>query len=316
MDPLSDVIRAVRLNGAYFYFVEAAAPWSVATVAARELVPRVLPDAEHLISYHILLTGSCWGGLEGEGQVCMKPGDVIVFPHGEPHVMSSAEQRGRRDDAGVLIQSQRYADTVLLGPAAARDTTFVCGFLGCDLRPFNPLLASLPHRMYVPGITSGWLSQFPAQAVAESRIGRVGHLTMLTRMAELMFIEVVRYHVEHETPAHTGWLAGLVDEIVGPALTHLHERPSHPWTLVELAHACAASRTVLSERFSRLVGVPPMSYLKRWRLQLAAEQLCRGAAKVATIATQVGYESEAAFSRAFKQETGLSPASWRRARQQ
>jgi AraC-like DNA-binding protein len=315
MDPLSDVIRAVRLNGAYFYFVEAAAPWEVCTVGARDLVPRVLPDAEHLIAYHILLTGSCWGGLEGERQVQMKPGDVIVFPHGEPHVMSSAEHRGRRDAGGVLVESQRYAETVFLGPAGTRDTTFVCGFLGCDLRPFNPLLASLPHRMYVPGITSGWLSQFPAQAVAESRIGRVGHLTMLTRMAELMFIEVVRYYVEHEGPTHAGWLAGLVDDVVGPALSSLHERPGHPWTLAELAQACAASRTVLSERFSRLVGVPPMLYLKRWRLQLAAEQLCRTAAKVATIATQVGYESEAAFSRAFKQETGVSPASWRRARQ-
>jgi AraC-like DNA-binding protein len=315
VDPLSDVVRAVRLNGAYFYFVEAAAPWSVSTVAARELVPRVLPEAEHLISYHILLTGSCWGGLEGEGQVHLNPGDVIVFPHGEAHVMSSDERRGKRDESAALAVSQRYADTVLLGPAAARDTTFVCGFLGCDVHPFNPLLASLPRRLYVPGIASGWLSRFPAQAVAESRVGRVGHLTVLTRMAELMFIEVVRYHVEQQTSTHGGWLAGLVDSVVGPALSHLHERPGYSWTLPELARACAASRTVLSQRFARLVGVPPMLYLKRWRLQLAADQLCRSPAKVATIATQAGYESEAAFSRAFKQETGLSPAAWRRARQ-
>lgn len=315
MDPLSDVIRAVRLNGAYFYFVEAAAPWSVWTVAARELVPRVLADAEHLISYHVLLTGSCWGGLDGEGQVQMKPGDVIVFPHGEAHVMSSAERREKRDEAGVSAVSQRYADTVLIGPAGARDTKFVCGFLGCDLRPFNPLLAALPRRLLVPGIATGWLSEFPARAVAESRMGRVGHLTMLTRMAELMFIEVVRYHIEQQPSTHTGWLAGLVDDVVGPALSRLHERPDHSWTLPELAHACATSRTVLSERFSRIVGVPPMLYLKRWRLQLAADQLCRSHAKVATIATQAGYDSEAAFSRAFKQETGLSPASWRRARQ-
>ncbi|HJR41890.1 MAG TPA: AraC family transcriptional regulator [Gemmatimonadaceae bacterium] len=316
MDPLSDVIRAVRLNGAYFYFVEAASPWSVCTVAARELVPRVLPDAEHLIPYHILVTGSCWGGLEDEEQVQMKPGDVIVFPHGEPHVMSSMKWRGRRDGTGVLTESQRYADTVFLGPSGTRDTTFVCGFLGCDLRPFNPLLASLPRRLYVPGITSGWLSQFPAQAVAESRIGRVGHLTMLTRMAELMFIEAVRYYLEHHTSAHHGWLAGLVDSIVGPALTHLHERPDHPWTLAELARASGSSRTVLAERFTRVVGVSPMLYLRRWRLQLAANQLYRSPAKVATIASQAGYESEAAFSRAFKQETGLAPALWRRARQQ
>jgi AraC-like DNA-binding protein len=315
VDPLSDVIRAVRLNGAYFYFVEAGAPWLVCTVAARDLVPRVLADAEHLMSYHMLLSGSCWGGLAGEEQVHMGPGDVIVVPHGEPHVMSSMPYHGRRDDGAVLTESQRYADTVLLGPAGARDTTFVCGFLGCDLRPFNPLLASLPRRLHVPGITRGWLSQFPAQAVAESRLGRVGHLTMLTRMAELMFIEAVRYHLEQNAATHNGWLAGLLDGVVGPALSHLHERPDHSWTLAELARACSTSRTVLSERFTRIVGVPPMLYLRRWRLQLAAEQLCRSPAKVASIAARAGYESEAAFSRAFKQETGLSPALWRRARQ-
>ncbi|MGH7678864.1 MAG: AraC family transcriptional regulator, partial [Gemmatimonadaceae bacterium] len=318
MDPLSDVISAVRLNGAYFYQVEAAHPWSVSTVAARELVPRVLPDAEHLMPYHILLSGSCWAGVTGEKQVHMKAGDVVVFPHGDAHVMSSAEWRGTPQEGGATSTAQRYADTVLLGPAGSRDTTFVCGFLGCDVRPFNPLLASLPRRMYVPGIARGWLSQLPTQVVAESRTvgGRVGRETVLTRMAELMFIEGVRHHLEQPASAPAGWLAGLVDSVVGPALSQLHERPGHSWTLAELARTTAASRTVLSERFSRVIGVPPMLYLKRWRLQLAAERLARSSAKVATVATQAGYESEAAFSRAFKQETGLSPASWRRARQQ
>lgn len=312
MDPLSDVLRAVKLNGAYFYLVEASAPWSVRAVAARELVPRVLPEAEHLISYHILLSGRCWGGLDGNSQVEMQPGDVIVFPQGDPHLMSSDEGLG----AGAGRESStpsRYPGTVLLGPDSNRDTTFVCGFLGCDARPFNPLIASLPQRMHIPGIALGWLSQFPQQAVIESRTGRAGNDTMLTRMAELMFIEVVRKHLER-APQHDGWLAGLKDPVVGPALAQLHERPAHPWTLAELAHSTASSRTVLAERFTRLVGVPPMLYLMRWRLQLAAEQLSSGSAKVASIATQVGYESEAAFSRAFKRETGLSPAAWRRAR--
>lgn len=312
MDPLSDVLRAVKLNGAYFYLVEASAPWSVRVVAARELVPRVLPEAEHLISYHILLSGRCWGGVDGDNQVEMQPGDVIVFPQGDPHLMSSAEGLGAgagRDSA----TPNRYPETVLLGPDSNRDTTFVCGFLGCDARPFNPLIASLPQRLHIPGIALGWLSQFPQQAVIESRTGRVGNDTMLTRMAELMFIEVVRKHLE-QAPHHDGWLAGLKDPVVGPALSQLHDRPAHPWTLAELAHSTATSRTVLAERFTRLVGVPPMLYLMRWRLQLAADQLSSGSSKVASIGTQVGYESEAAFSRAFKRETGLSPAAWRRAR--
>jgi AraC-like DNA-binding protein len=313
MDPLSDVLRAVKLNGAYFYRVEAAAPWSVSTMAARDLVPRILPEAEHLISYHILLSGICWGGVEGEPQVRMQPGDVIVFPHGDPHLMSGAE--GHRVDAGRDGASPpRYPGTVFLGPDAGRDTTFVCGFLGCDVRPYNPLLASLPRRIHVPAAASGWLAHFPQQVVAESRMRRVGGETMLTRMAELMFVEVVRRYVEQLPPQHTGWLAGLMDAVVGPALSKLHERPAHPWTLAELARTIASSRTVLAERFSQIVGVPPMLYLTRWRLQLAAEQLSRGSAKVAAIGAQVGYESEAAFSRAFKRETGLSPSAWRRAR--
>jgi AraC-like DNA-binding protein len=313
MDPLSDVLRAVKLNGAYFYLVEAAAPWSVAANAARDLVPRILPEAEHLISYHILLTGSCWGGVEGEPQVLMKPGDVIVFPHGDAHVMSSAN--GHRTGDGRLASSpDRYPSTVYLGPGLARDTSFVCGFLGCDTRPFNPLIASLPRRMHFSDIAGGWLSQFPRQVVAESRAGRVGSETMLTRMAEIMFVEAVRRYVEELPLQHAGWLAGLRDGVVGSALAALHERPAYPWTLAELARTIASSRTVLVERFSQLVGVPPMLYLSRWRLQLAAEQLSRGSAKVAAVGAQVGYESEAAFSRAFKRETGLSPAAWRRAR--
>jgi AraC-like DNA-binding protein len=314
MDPLSDVLKAIRLNGAYFFLVEAAAPWSAAAVAARELVPRVLPGAEHLISYHVLVSGSCWGGLEGEPQVLMRPGDVIVFPHGDAHLMSSAA--GCRVTPGPIDSPpQRFPGTVYLGPGDGRDTSLVCGFLGCDARPYNPLLQSLPRCLHAPGIAAGWLAEFPRQVVTESRLGRAGAETMLTRMAELMFIEVVRRHVELLPPQQAGWLAGLKDPVVGSALSYLHEHPARPWTLADLARAVASSRTVLAERFTRLVGVPPMGYLTRWRLQLAAERLAGGAAKVAAIADQVGYESEAAFSRAFKRATGLSPAAWRRARQ-
>src|SRR5437868_9212759 len=134
-DPLSDVLRAVRLNGAYFYRVEAAAPWAVWTAPARELVPRILPEAEHLISYHILLTGSAWGGADGEPQVHLAPGDVIVFPHGDGHLMSS--DAGQFGGERVADAARRHPDTQQLGPAGARDTTLVCGFLGCDAKPYN-----------------------------------------------------------------------------------------------------------------------------------------------------------------------------------
>ena len=314
MDPLSDVLRAVRLNGAYFYMVEATHPWSVSAVAAAELVPRVLPDAEHLISYHVVTSGSCWAGLAGEPQVRLDAGDAIVFPQGDPHFMSSAE--GRRVAGDALVGTpERYPETVRLGPGRGEGATFVCGFLGCDVRPYNPLLASLPRRMHVKGVAGGWLSELPRQAVAESRLARAGSDTMLTRMAELMFIEVVRRHLAELPPQRTGWLAGLRDPVVAPALALLHERPAHPWTLAELAGAVAASRTVLASRFTEVVGVPPMQYLAQWRMQLAAELLAKGSTKVSAVGARVGYESEAAFSRAFKKATGVAPGEWRRGRQ-
>lgn len=313
MDPLSDVMRAVRLNGAHFYRVEAGPPWSVCTAAARELTPRILSDSEHLISYHILLRGSCWAGVEGQQQVNMLPGDVVVFPHGDAHLMSSDE--GRQIDPGREGASQRhFTETVLLGPEPGRDTEFVCGFLGCDVRPFNPLLTALPRVIHIREAANGWLSQFPQKVVAESRAPRGGSDNMLTRLAELMFIDVLRHYVEQMPTQQTGWLSGLTDAIVGPAIAFLHERPAHPWTLADLAQATATSRTVLTARFTRIVGVPPMLYLTRWRLQLAAQQLASTEAKVASVAAQIGYDSEAAFSRAFKRETGQSPAAWRRTR--
>lgn len=314
MDPMSDVLRAVRLTGAYFYLVEAASQWSVNSVAARDLAPRILPEVEHLISYHILVSGSCWGGIEGERQVEMRAGDVILFPHGDAHFMSSQEGF-RSDDALYTSASARFPSTVYLGPDEKRETIFVCGFLGCDVRPFNPLIASLPRQLRVPGIAAGWLSQFTRQAVAESGQPRVGSDTMLTRMAELMFIEVMRHYLAELPANQTGWLRGLRDDVVGAALMRLHEKPAHPWTIADLASEIATSRTVLAERFSDIVGVPPMLYLTRWRLQLASQRLVHSSAKVASIATQVGYDSEAAFSRAFKRETGMSPAAWRLERQ-
>ncbi|PYP57559.1 MAG: AraC family transcriptional regulator [Gemmatimonadetes bacterium] len=313
MDALSDLLRVVRLDGAFFYTVEAAEPWGVESVAAPELAPRILPGAEHLISYHILTRGRCYGGVIGEEQVELAPGDVIVFPHGDANLMSSG--RGVRIGPGVNTSAPaRYPETVFLGEQEPRVTSFVCGFLGCDRRPFNPLLAALPRLMHVRGMSEGWLGGFIRQLTEESRLGRAGAESVLTKLAELMFIEVLRRYLEHLPAGRTGWLAGLRDEVVGRALTLLHGQPGHPWTLEELARKAASSRSNLAKRFGELVGQPPMQYLARWRIQVAANLLAQSGAKVSTIGSEVGYDSEAAFSRAFKKETGLAPGAWRGSR--
>ena len=312
MDPLSDVLRVVRLNGAYFYAVEASDPWCVETVAATELTPRILPGADHLVSYHILTEGRCWGGIRGEQQVELLPGDVIVFPHGDPHVMSSAPGVGATL-AGESAAPARYPDTVTIG-SGRTDAAFVCGFLGCDRRPFNPLIAALPRRLHVRGLSHGWLTTLARQVVEESRVGRAGADCVLTKLAELMFIEVVRRYLETLDQGETGWLAGLRDPVVGRALSLVHARPQHPWSLEELAGEVGASRSRFTERFTYRVGQPPMQYVAQWRMQVAAGLLVQTGAKVAAVASEVGYYSEAAFSRAFKRATGLSPGAWREAR--
>jgi AraC-like DNA-binding protein len=313
MDPLSDVLRAVRLDGAFFYLFEGRAPWAISVAPARELMPPVLPQAEHLMAYHIVTSGSCWMGTTVNDLVELHPGDAILFPHGDAHVASS-----RREDRSVGRYDHapsRPLERIRLGADQGERTELVCGFLGCDTRPYNPLLSGLPRSVVVRGIAGGWLAEFPRQVVAEAWQHRAGGATMLTRMAELMFVEVLRRYSEDLAPRQAGWLAGLRDPLVGAALALLHERPAHPWTLADLAREIATSRTILSERFSQAVGLAPMQYLTEWRLQLAAEQLASGPRKVAAVAADVGYESEAAFSRAFKRRTGHAPAAWRRLRQ-
>jgi len=313
MDPLSDLLRVVRLDGAYFFAVEASGPWSVDTAPARELSPRILPAAEHLISYHILTDGRCYGGVRGEEQVELLRGDVLVFPHGDGHLMSS--ERGLRPGPKVRSAAPaRYPETVILGDDGPHGASFVCGFLGCDRRPFNPLLAGLPRRMHIRGMAGEWLGTFTRQVTEESRLGRPGSDTVLTRLAELMFIEVLRRYLDDLPSEQTGWLAGLRDDVVGRVLAQLHNRPGHPWTLPELAREAASSRSNVARRFTELVGQPPMQYLTQWRMQVAANLLMQSGAKVAAIGAEVGYGSEAAFSRAFKKATGLAPGAWREAR--
>jgi AraC-like DNA-binding protein len=313
MDVLSDLLRVVRLDGAYFYPVEASEPWCVQSVRASELAPRILPGAEHLISYHILIRGCCFAGLAGEEQIELHAGDVIIFPHDDATVMSSA--RGLEAGAGTNSQAPaRYPETVLLGAQGARPTSFVCGYLGCDRRPFNPLLAALPRQLHVRGLLDSWPGGFTRQLVEESRHQRAGSVTVLTRLAELMFIEVLRRYLSELPPGQSGWLAGLRDETVGHALSLLHARPEHGWTLASLAREVASSRSNLARRFTELVGQPPMQYLANWRMQVAANLLAQRSDKVASIGRDVGYDSEAAFSRAFKKATGRAPGAWRAAR--
>jgi len=311
-DPLSDVLRAVRLTGAVFFDIEGHAPWAAASARGADIAQALLPGVQHLISYHVVTEGACWVRLLEGAPVRLEPGDVIVFPHGDVHVLSSHPDAEAVPDPTVYRSAlANRPRPVRFGGDGLECTRVVCGFLGCDVRPFNPLVSSLPRLIHVrAGADAPWLGQFARFALSEARNGRPGGESVLARVSELMFVEAVRRHLDALTDERTGWLAGLRDVYVGRALALLHERPERPWTLEELAREAGLSRSTLAERFAHLVGEPPMQYLARWRMQVASRLLLEGA-KVASAAEAVGYDSEAAFSRAFKKLVGTPPSGWR-----
>src|SRR5262245_41527458 len=316
-DALSNVLRTVRLTGATFFDVVAKAPWVAEQPGPEMILPRILPGAEHMIAYHVVNEGRCFAGLIGGAPIALEAGEVIVFTKGDPHVMSS--NPGMRGDPFAQSVIDAAADGQLpffinFGADGLPSAKLICGFLAFDAHPFNPLLEALPRVIKAgkpENSNAGYLSQLIHLAMVESADKRVGGESVLARLSELMFIEVVRQYLEAMPPEQTGWLAGLRDPFVGKALSLLHGRSAQRWTMDELATEAGLSRSVLAERFTALVGIPPRHYLAKWRIQLASGLLSEGSNNIATVATEIGYGSEAAFSRAFKKVVGMSPSEWR-----
>lgn len=316
-DTLSEVLRAVRLTGAVFFAIDASAPWVTEAPRASVIAPHIMPGVEHVIEYHVVTAGSCWGGVVGEPAVRLETGDVIVFPQGDQHVISSAP--GMRAAEVDITPHERASRSPLpvaisIDGGGSERTQMICGFLGCDARPFNPLLATLPRVIHLRsnGENGSVLRNLVELAVAESAAPKAGSDCILARLSELLFIEVVRRYVANLPSETVGWFAGLRDEQIGRALQKLHQHPAHPWALEELAKEVGMSRSILAERFTHFVGVPPIQYLAQWRIQLAAGLLRTNNAGLAEIAERVGYGSEAALSRAFKRWVGVAPALYRR----
>jgi AraC-like DNA-binding protein len=318
------VLQAVRLGGALFFVIDAAAPWSAEVPPGAALAPVLLPGVQHVMSYHVVVSGGCWCALSGQASVRLEPGDVIVIPHGDPYVLSTAPDRYVASPLEPQLAFFRQMLDGALPPllvegGGGERLELACGFLGCDALPFNPMLATLPpllHLRQPAGSTADRLDALLAVALAESREPRPGGACVRLRVSEVMFVEVLRRHLAAPGDARPGWLVGLGDPVVGPAIALLHQSPGEPWTLDGLARRVAASRSTLAARFTELVGEPPMHYLARWRMQVAARLLADGEGKIAAVALEVGYASEAAFSRAFKKAVGVPPAVWRdRARQ-
>jgi len=318
MDALSDVLKSVHLEGAVFLNAEFTAPLCVRGESGLAMYKDRLAPAEHMVFFHFLTEGRCKVRLNDTGEALeVRGGDLVLFPQDDRHVMGSDLQLAPLGEAGsgtpeVAVDPQFIQIRYGGGGASTR---FVCGYLLCSRSMCRPLFEALPRMLRIPigdGEASVLLRELLQAGVRESLHSRPGTASALAKLAELMFIEAMRRYVESLPPQGSGWLAGLRDAHVGRALALLHGDPGRAWSVDELAREVALSRSGLAERFSALVGESPMQYLMRWRLALAAQMLRTGKEPIARIAERSGYESEAAFNRAFKREFGLPPAGWRK----
>jgi AraC-like DNA-binding protein len=315
MDAFSEVLSGVRLKGAMFFSAEFSAPWRISTPHCRVLAPVLAPGAPHIVVYHFVVEGTAQARVEGGTDLELSPGDIVVFPHGDPHHLSAGPATNPVENAALL----RRITTGDLSPMQAGGggaiTRFVCGYLTLDPLLCGPILESLPAILKVNVRTDRaghWLEQSILHLLEEAASDRAGSDAMLAKLSEALFVDTVRRYVAGLPDQTTGWLAGARDPVVGKSLAFLHKRPEHPWTIAELAAQVGVSRSSMVERFTRYLAEPPIAYLTGWRLRLAAQALTSSPKGVADVAAAVGYESEAAFNRAFKRAFGVPPARYRR----
>ncbi len=336
MDVLSEVLRVIRVSGAVHFNVEFMRPWSVVTTPPDLLASRLMPGAEAITLFHLATDAGCWvmcGKLE---PIRIEPGDVLVFPRGDQHIMTSDPGMPPVPIASIFPEVPAEQITWVKHGGDGEGTRFVCGYLHSDQR-FGPLLDAMPAFICVRvrggrvvldafsetgryaepvtlGQDAGWWQAATAQLIAEALRPGPGNRAMLARLSELLFMEVVRWQLTHVTEGRRGWLAGLNDPHVGRALTLLHAEPARSWTVEELADRAGISRAALGKRFVDLVGEAPMQYLAGWRMHLARRMLRDGSLSLAEIASRVGYESETSFNRAFSRLVGAPPGAWRQSK--
>jgi AraC-like DNA-binding protein len=319
MDVLSEVLRAVRLTGAVFFDLEQRAPWASHTPVGAAIATNVMPEAEHVIMFHAVTHGGLWAEVTDRSVPPLRAeaGDILVVPNADAHVLSSSPGMRVPPNVGQYYRPTDRQLPFLVGPGDGdgERTRLICGYLGCDVRPFNPVLQCLPRLLHIRAAeSSGAITQLFRLAADETAMLRSGGELVLSKIAELMFVDVVRRYMQSLPPDSSGWLSGLRDPHVGAALALLHGRSGEAWTVETLARDVGLSRSAFAERFAHFVRETPIHYLTRWRMQLAARLLEQHGYSIAQIAAEVGYDSDAAFNRAFKKCTGFTPGAWRKAR--
>ncbi len=314
MDALSDVISAVRLTSSAFLDARFGSPWCIQSQITPEDCAPFGPMPSQIIAYHYVASGRLFLELDGEEPIEIRMGEVVLMPRNDWHTLGSAPGLKPAIIDHLIQPADGAKPAVLQIGGSGEEAHIICGYMGCEI-PDNPLLAALPQVLRIKandGAGGAWFGDSFQRAAEEFATGGIGSSTVLSKLAELLFVEAIRRYLTTLPREQSGWLAGLRDPRVGKALAMLHAQPAHTWTADELAKAVGMSRSSFAERFTGFVGMPSMRYLSHWRLQLAAVRLRESPRATAQIAYEVGYESEAAFSRAFKQAFGITPGRWRR----
>ncbi|HWE18096.1 MAG TPA: AraC family transcriptional regulator [Hyphomicrobiaceae bacterium] len=316
LDPLSDVLRSVRLMGGVFIDAHFTAPWCIATDLTLKNCRQFLEQPAQLvqlIAYHVVIEGKLLVSMAGEPATEVCAGEIVLFPRNDRHVMASGPGMEPVSVAKLIQRSASGGLTRLTHGGGGAPTHIVCGFLGSE-EGYNPLIASLPRVLTLDvrqGMSRDWIEASVRFAATELAEGKLATSSVMSRLSELLFVEAVRNYSSRLGDQAVGWLKGLRDPQVGRALALMHQRIGEPWSAEVLAKEAALSRSAFMDRFTSLVGMPPIRYLTVWRLEIAKLQLRETAQSIGQLAHSVGYESEEAFSRAFKREFGLSPARWR-----
>jgi len=316
MDALSEVLKVLHLTGGVFLDVEFTEPWCVESSTEGPDVAQILPAAEHVVIYHLLTQGSCRVCMpDGSQTMDLNAGDVIMFPYNDDHRLGSDLGLLPLPTSKLLLPSPEGGLMRIRHGGGGDKSSFICGFLACEKRLCKPLLDALPRMLRVSlsdDPSSSWLVGAIAHGAKETHTPEAGTDALIGRLSELVFVQSIRQYIRSLPEHELGWLAGLRDPAVGKALALLHADPAARWEVESLAREVGISRSVLADRFVALIGEPPMQYLTRWRLALASRALSTSNDAIVKVADSVGYESEAAFNRAFKREYGLPPAAWRR----
>jgi len=314
MDALSDLLRVVRLSGGVFLDGEFSAPWCVSAQVTPEECRIMKADPSSVVAFHFVAEGRMQVLLDGSKPIEVGENSVVLLTRNDRHALGSDPGlRPANPDDHIVFDRESGLLRIRYG-GGGETTRIVCGFIGSDVRR-HPLIDALPPALVLPMKDEPgcqWIAtsfRYAAQSLGSMRPGAA---TALARLSELMFIEAVRFYVDSLPEGERSWLGGLRDPVVGRALMLMHSRIAPPWTTSDLAREVAMSRSAFAERFTSVIGTPPMSYLASWRMQVAAQRLRECRRLVAQVAAEVGYESEAAFIRAFQREMGVSPARWRR----